>query len=425
MESITLQDCVALDQQDSLRGLREQFDLPEGVIYLDGNSLGALPKATPVRVAEAVKRGWGQGLIKSWHGEGWAQLPRTVGDKIARLIGAGPDEVVATDSTSVNLYKVLSSALRIAAADSPSRKVVLSERGNFSTDLYIADSLCRERGFTLKLVEAGEIAASLDAGVAVLMLTHVNFRSGAMYDMAALTARAHAAGALTIWDLAHSAGALPVDVREAQADFAVGCGYKYLNGGPGSPAYVWVNPRHVDRVPQPLQGWWGHSTPFAFASGYEPASGIARYLCGSPPILSLVALDCGVETLLAAEPVGGIRALRRKSLALTGLFMRLVRSRLSGHGLSLVTPEEESRRGSQVCLTRAEGAYSIVQALIARGVIGDYRAGDGVGQPDILRFGFAPLYVRFADVWHAVEAFREVLEKEAWRDPRFVQPGGP
>lgn len=421
MMATTLQDCEALDQQDPLRGLRAQFDLPGGVAYLDGNSLGALPKATPVRVAETVQRGWGQGLIKSWQGEGWAQLPRTVGDKIARLIGAGPNEVVATDSTSVNLYKVLSSALRVAASHAPHRKVVLSERGNFSTDLYIADSLCRERGFTLKLVEAGEIATALDGGVAVLMLTHVNFRTGAMHDMAALTAQAHATGALTIWDLAHSAGAVPVDVHAAQADFAVGCGYKYLNGGPGSPAYVWVNPRHVDRVPQPLQGWWSHSTPFAFASGYEPASGIARYLCGSPPILSLVALDCGVDTLLAAEPFGGIPALRRKSLALTGLFMQLVRARLSGAGLSIVTPEEESLRGSQVCLTRADGAYSIVQALVARGVIGDFRAGDGVGQPDILRFGFAPLYVRFADVWNAVEHLHDVLSGEAWRDPQFRQ----
>ena len=421
MTAASLQECKALDQQDPLRELRDQFDLPDGVIYLDGNSLGALPRATPRRVAEAVERGWGQGLIKSWNAEGWAALPRTVGDKIARLIGAGPGEVVAADSTSVNLYKALFAAIQLAATASPHRRVILSERGNFSTDLYIAGSLCQQHGLTLKLVAPADLPAALDGTVAVLLLTQVNFRTGAMHDMPSLTAQAHAQGALVVWDLAHSAGAVPVDVHGAQADFAVGCGYKYLNGGPGSPAYVWVHPRHVNRVSQPLSGWWSHSAPFAFAAGYKPATGIDRYLAGSPPILSLVALDCGLDTLLSAEPFGGVSALRRKSLALTGLFMDLVRGRLAGHGLGIVTPAEESRRGSQVCLTRDEGGYAIVQALIARGVIGDFRVGDGQ-QPDILRFGFAPLYVRFVDVWNAVEHLREVLDREEWRDARFAQP---
>lgn len=421
MTPMTLQGCEGLDRQDPLRELRDLFDLPSGVIYLDGNSLGAAPRAAAARVAEAVTRGWGQGLIKSWNAEGWAQLPRTVGDKIARLIGARGGEVVATDSTSVNLYKVLSAALRIASADAPGRKAVLSERGNFSTDLYIADSLCQQHGFTLKLVEPGELAAAIDGNVAVLMLTHVNFRTGAMHDMAALTAQAHAKGALAIWDLAHSAGAVPVDVHAAEADFAVGCGYKYLNGGPGSPAYVWVHPKHVNRVPQPLAGWWSHAKPFEFASAYEPAAGIDRYLAGSPPILSLTALDCGLDSILAAEPLGGMPALRHKSLALTTIFMRLARERLSGHGIRIVTPEGEARRGSQVCLTRSEGAYAIVQALIARGVIGDFRASDGPGQPEILRFGFAPLYVRYADAWNAIEHLRQVMESGEWREARFAR----
>ena len=271
-------------------------------------------------------------------------------------------------------------------------------------------------------MQAEEIEATLRRGqVAVLMLTHVNYRTGAMHDMAALSALAHAQGALTVWDLAHSAGAVPVDLRGAAADFAVGCGYKYLNGGPGAPAFVWVHPRHTDRFWQPLAGWWGHAAPFAFTPDYQPAPGITRYQCGTQPILSLRALDCGLDTLLAAEPLGGMAALRRKSLALTGLFMRLVRTRLHGHGLSIVTPEDDALRGSQVSLARGEGAYAIVQALIARGVIGDFRAGDGAREADILRFGFTPLYLGYADVWHAVEQLREVMESGQWREPRFSQ----
>ena len=254
----TLQDCRALDAQDPLRTLRQQFTLPEGVIYLDGNSLGVLPTTAAARVAEAVTAEWGQGLIRSWNSAGWFELPQRLGNKIARLIGAAPGEVVATDSTSINLYKVLSAALHIAAQDAPTRKVIVSERSNFPTDLYIAEALCRERGFRLQLVEPEEITAALTREVAVLMLTHVNYRTGAMHDMAAVTAAAHAAGALTVWDLAHSAGAVPVDLTAAKADFSIGCGYKYLNGGPGAPAFVWVNPRHADRFWQPLAGWWGH-----------------------------------------------------------------------------------------------------------------------------------------------------------------------
>ena len=252
------------------------------------------------------------------------------------------------------------------------------------------------------------------------MLTHVNYRTGAMHDMTAVTQAAHRAGALAVWDLAHSAGAVPVDLHGADADFAIGCGYKYLNGGPGAPAFVWVHPRHLDRFEQPLAGWWGHAAPFEFTPEYRPASGIARYLCGTQPILSMAALECGLDTVLATQPLGGMAALRAKSLALTDLFIRLVEERCAGHGLGLATPREHARRGSQVCLTRAEGAYAIVQALIARGVIGDYRAGDAM-QPDILRFGFTPLYIGFEDAWQAVEHLKQVLDSGEWQRPEFNQ----
>jgi len=329
--------------------------------------------------------------------------------------------VVAADSTSINLFKVLSAAIHIAKADRPHANRIVSERSNFPTDLYIAEALCQQHGLELVLVETEDIAAALSADVAILMLTHVNYRTGAMHDMAAVTAAAHAEGILTVWDLAHSAGAVPVDLKKAKADFAVGCGYKYLNGGPGAPAFVWVNPLHTDRCWQPLAGWWGHTAPFAFTPDYQPAAGIARYQCGTQPMISLAALDCGVDTLLAAQALGGMAALRQKSLALTDLFIRLVEARCDGHGLGLATPREHAQRGSQVCLTRPEGAYAIVQALIARGVIGDFRAGDGDRHPDILRFGFTPLYIGFEDVWDAVEHLRQVLQTGEWQDARFAR----
>lgn len=411
----TLQDCQALDARDPLQPLRELFTLPEGVIYLDGNSLGPLPRSAPERIAAAVRDEWGEGLIRSWNTAGWFEMPRRIGDKIGTLIGARPGEVVATDSTSVNLFKVLSAALSMVTADAPARRVVVSERSNFPTDLYIAESLCRERGCELRLLDAPEIAGALGDDTAILMLTHVNYRTGAMHDMAAVTGAAHAAGALVVWDLAHSAGAVEVDLNAAGADFAVGCGYKYLNGGPGAPAFVWVHPRHADRFWQPLSGWWGHAAPFAFTHDYRPAPGIARYLCGTQPVLSMAALECGLDAFLAANAHGGMPALRRKSLALTDLFIALVEERCAGHGLGLATPREHAQRGSQVCLTRDEGAYAIVQALIARGVIGDFRA----GRPDILRFGFTPLYLRFEDAWHAVEHLRQVLATGEWRRDEF------
>ncbi len=419
----TRNDAQALDAADVLAPLQRQFTLPEGVIYLDGNSLGVLPSAAPARVARAVQQEWGEGLIRSWNTADWVTLPQRVGDKIGRLIGARPGETLAGDSTSVNLYKTLAAALLIArqrAGHDTARRVIVSERSNFPTDLYIAEGLARQHGFELELVEPEEIAAQFGPSLAVLMLTHVNYRTGRMHDMAALTRAAHDCGALALWDLAHSAGAVPVDLNAADADFAVGCGYKYLNGGPGAPAFLWVHPRQLEAMGrgdlwQPLSGWFGHAAPFEFSPHYRPASGIARFACGTPPVLGLTALETGVDTVLAAEPLGGMAALRRKSLALTDLFIALVEQRCAGHGLTLVTPREHALRGSQVNLARADGAYAIVQALIARGVIGDFRA------PDVLRFGFTPLYTSFTEVWDAVEHLRQVLVSGEWREARFNQ----
>lgn len=419
---LTRDACVARDATDPLAAHRAAFALPPGVIYLDGNSLGALPRATAERLRAVVENEWGEGLIRSWNGAGWIDAPRRVGDKIARLIGACDGEVICADSTSLNLFKVLACALRLqrraTRAQTGVRRVILSERGNFPTDLYMAQGLIDMTGeqHELQLVDAADLAATIDAlgaRLAVLMLTHVNFQTGAMHDMAALTRRAKAAGALTIWDLAHSAGAVPVDLHAAGADFAVGCGYKYLNGGPGAPAFAFVAQRHLaqlrsDPFAQPLAGWLGHRAPFDFDPRYAPAAGIERFTVGTPSIVALAALDCGVDTVLAA----GIEALRAKSVALTELFIQLVEARCPPDALRLASPREAVQRGSQVCFAHPH-AWPVMQALITRGVIGDFRA------PDILRFGFAPLYVGYADVWDAVDALRDILAHETWRAPQF------
>jgi kynureninase len=443
---ISRDDCARRDGADALAPLRDQFMLPEGVIYVDGNSLGALPRATPARVAAAVQQEWGDGLIRSWNDAGWITLPQRVGDRIGALIGAQPGECVAADSTSVNLFKVLSAASRIVKADStpsrvigadgadtPARRVIVSERQNFPTDLYIAEGLCRDLGWSLELLEPPAIVERLSDGrgadVAILMLTQVNYRTGALHDMAAMTALAHAAGALTVWDLAHSAGALPVDLGAAGADLAIGCGYKFLNGGPGAPAFVWAHPRHAERFWQPLSGWMGHAAPFTFRPEYQPAPGIGRFLCGTPAVLSLTALECGVDTLHAADPLGGMAAIRDKSIALTEAFIALVDERCASLGFAVASPRDARVRGSQVSLTHAsaDGAshgYAIMQALIARGVIGDFRAGtaadaNGPALPDILRFGFTPLYLRFVDVHDAAEQIVQVMASGEYREARF------
>ena len=403
----TMQDCVALDANDALAALRGQFDLPEGVIYLDGNSLGARPKAALARAQDVIAREWGHGLIRSWNSAGWFDLPRRLGDRLAPLIGGKDGEVVVTDTTSLNLFKALAAAVHLQA-DGPNaaRKVIVTERSNFPTDIYMAQGLASwlERGYSVRLVDSAEqIPAAVDAGCAVLMLTHVNYRTGYQHDMAALTAHAQAQGAVTVWDLAHSAGAVPLDLNGANADFAVGCTYKYLNGGPGSPAFIWVPARHQARFTQPLSGWWGHAAPFAMAPDFVRSEGIGRALCGTQPVVSLALVECGLEIFEQA----GMDAIRAKSLALTDLFIALVEQRCSAHPLGLVTPREHARRGSQVGFTHPHG-YAVMAALIARGVIGDYR------EPAIMRFGFTPLYTSFADVWDAVEILRDVLDREAY-----------
>jgi kynureninase len=413
----TRADCLGLDLTDPLAPLRDQFALPAGVIYLDGNSLGALPRSASARLREVTDREWGEGLIRSWNSAGWIDLAQRVGDKIARVIGAAAGEVVVADSTSVNLYKVLCAALDLVRTYAPQRTVVVTDRDNFPTDLYITQSVVRERGLTLRLVEPRELLTDLDARVALVALTQVNYRSGRLHPMAPVNRAAHAAGALTVWDLSHSAGVVPVALHDDEADFAVGCGYKYLNGGPGAPAYVWVHPRHMQRmeahaIGQPLTGWLGHASPFAFAPDYRPAPGIGRFVCGTPPILSLAAMECGVDTHLAAGAYGGIDALRRKSVALTDCFIALADERCGDTALALATPRDAHERGSQVSFACDDDAYAIMQALIDRGVIGDFRA------PDLLRFGVAPLYNRFVDVWDAVEALRDVLSRGEWRAAR-------
>jgi kynureninase len=405
---IDLAACEALDRADPLAGHREAFVLPEGVVYLDGNSLGALPRATAARVAACIAQEWGQDLITSWNKAGWIDLPRRLGDKIARLVGAAPGEVLVADSTSVNLFKVLSAALALR----PGRRTILSDDGNFPSDLYMAQGLAalRDAGHVLRLVAPETVEQAIDADTAVVMLTEIDYRSGRRHDMRAITAAAHRAGALALWDLAHSAGAGPVDLAGCGADFAVGCGYKFLNGGPGAPAFLHVAARHQESFVQPLSGWLGHLAPFAFESGYRPAQGIGRYLCGTPPVLSMVALECGLDTILAAD-LGAIRA---KAMALGDLFIALVEQLCAGHGLETACPRDATRRGSQVSFRHPQG-YAIVQALIARGVIGDFRA------PDVLRFGFTPLYIGWTDTWDAAEHLAQVMASRQWREDAFQQ----
>ena len=435
-----------LDAADPLAEYRDRFDLPEGVIYLDGNSLGALPKATPARLEQLVREEWGGDLIKSWNSAGWITLPQRVGAKIAPLVGAQPHEVIVADSVSVNLFKLISAALKMR----PGRKVILSEPGNFPTDLYMIEGLEGQGLAERRLADRERLADALDEDVALLLLTHVHYKSGAMFDMAALTRAAHEAGALVLWDLSHTGGAMPVDLNACGADFAVGCGYKYLNGGPGAPAYAFVAERHHDVLEQPLSGWMGHAAPFAFSDDYTPAPGIDRLLCGTPSILAMSALEVGVE--LIAEI--GVERLYAKSQALSGFLLECLAeagviaplplrewgwgegpaapaasgaadpspsapvkagappSPAGGEGLVLASPTDPTQRGSQLSFRHPE-AYALSQALIARGIIGDFRA------PDILRLGFAPAYLCFEDMARTARALAEILAAGAWDRPEF------
>lgn len=400
---VTRADAKQLDAHDPLAGARARFELPQGVIYLDGNSLGAMPKAVLPRMQQTLEQEWATGLIRSWNDADWYLAPQRVGNRIAPMIGAGEGEVVCADSTGVNLFKVLVAALRMR----PGRKKIVGERGNFPTDVYIGSGVAELMGAQMVALEPAEVLAAIDQDTAIVSLTHVNYKTGRVYDMAAITRRAHEVGALVVWDLCHTVGAMPCDLNGCDADFAVGCGYKYLNGGPGAPAFVFVAKRHQGAVHQPITGWHGHAQPFAFTHDYEPAAGIERMLVGTASQIGLLCLEAALTAFDGIE----LAALRRKSVALTELFITLADQELSGFGLA--SPREAAQRGSQVSLTHPQG-YAIMQALIARGVIGDYRA------PDILRFGFAPLYVRFVDVWDAIAALKDVMATKAWNTPEFL-----
>jgi len=409
--TLTRQSLEALDRADPLRGFRERFELPESVIYLDGNSLGAMAGSVRERVAEVVEREWGRGLIRSWNDAGWIELPRRVGDKIARLVGAAPGEVIVADSTSVNLFKALSVALRANGA----RRLVVSERANFPTDLHIAQGLLAQldAGHELVLVDGTEEAlerclAEHGADVAAVMLTHVHYTTARMYDMARVTRAVHAAGALAIWDLSHSTGVVPVDLDACDVDFAVGCGYKHLNGGPGAPAFLFVARRHQESFTQPLSGWMGHARPFDFDGVYEPAQGVHRYLTGTPSVIAAAALEASIDLILEAP----MEAVRAKSLALADAFIALIDQQCDGLGFELLSPRAGPWRGSHVSYRHAK-SYALMQALIAAGVIGDCRP------PDLVRFGFAPLYTRFVDLWEAVARIAEACRARAWDRPEY------
>ena len=399
--------CQSFDRQDPLAAFREEFALPEGVIYLDGNSLGALPRQTPARLNQVAVDEWGNGLIRSWNVAKWIDAPRRIGDKIARLIGAQPGEVIVADSTSVNLFKLLAGALRLQ----PGRHFILTEASNFPTDLYIAQGLVDLLGgnHALRVVARPELEAAIDGSVAVVMLTHVDYASGEIHDMRRITQAAHKYGALMLWDLSHTAGAVPVDLDACEVDLAVGCGYKYLNGGPGAPAYLFVAGALQDAMSSPLSGWMGHAAPFAFEQQYRPATGITRQLAGTPPVLSMMALEVAIDMWLRVDQ----QEARRKSMALGDLFIRLVDETSRDLGLEVASPRDATARGSQVSLRHQEG-YGVMRALIDAGVIGDFRT------PDLMRFGFAPLYTRYVDVFDAVRCLREVLTSRAWQRPEYA-----
>ena len=398
--------CLQLDLIDPLKDLREHFALPEGEIYLDGNSLGARPVQALARAQQVVEQEWGNRLIRSWNEAHWWDLPVTVGNKIGQLIGANPGEVVLTDSIGINLYKVLAAALTLR----PERKVIVMEGSNFPTDNYIATGLVEQLGddYEIRYAEQEQLAAAIDDDVAIVCLTQVHYRTGRALDMAAITALTHAAGAISVWDLSHSAGAVQLALNQCRVDFAVGCTYKYLNGGPGSPAFVFCADRHHGKAMQPLTGWWGHAAPFDFEQDYRPAEGVRQMLCGTQSAISMALAEVGVDIFLKTD----MAAIESKSRAMTTLFIELIELRCDGLGFEIETPRDPSRRGSQVALSHAHG-YAIIQALIARGVVGDFRA------PTTLRFGFAPLYLSFLDVWEAVEQLLQVMTNEEWREPKY------
>lgn len=402
---ITRDDCVQMDASDELATVREMFTIPDGEIYLDGNSLGPVSRDVPARVREVVGKEWAKGLVRSWNDAGWMAMPTRLGDRVAPLIGARPGEVLVADTLTFLLAKLIGGALDLR----PDRHVVLTDRDNFHSDLYIVHAMAERAGrpIVVKAKAREDIAGALDDDVALVMLTHVDFRSGEMLDLHAVTKLVHDAGALMLWDFAHSAGAVPLDVEGADVDFAAGCGYKYLNGGPGAPAFCYVRTSWQGLLKNPLPGWLGHARPFAFEPSYEAASGMQAFVTSSPSIVALAVLDGALNVFDQVS----MEQVRRKSLALTDLFIELVEARLA-NTFDLVTPREHDRRGSQVSLAHPD-AYGVVQALIARGVTGDFRA------PDVARFGLTPLYLRFVDVFDAVEILVDVMESKAYLEPVF------
>jgi kynureninase len=409
--SIDPASIARLDQDDPLRSKRDAFVLPRDVIYLDGNSLGPTPKAALRELKIAAEHEWGEGLIRSWNSAGWIDLPVTLGDRIARLIGAAPGETVVTDTTSINIYKAIHAGLNLR----PGRSVLVAEGAGFPTDLYMTEGVASVRPdirIRLEGIDAPHLEDLLSDDVAVVLINHLDYRTGVLRDMAALTGRIQAAGAIAIWDLCHSAGVVKVDLNADGADFAVGCTYKYLNGGPGAPAFVFAARRHHSKLSQPLSGWWGHANPFAFDRSFRPGDGIRPMLCGTPPILSMRALAGALEVWDEVD----LDQLREKSLGLTDLFIALLEEGCGPFGITLAAPRERAMRGSQVAFRHPHG-YEIMQALIERGVIGDFRS------PDYMRFGFAPLYLRYADVYTAAAILHDILANSRWRDSRFAVRG--
>jgi len=399
-------DCENRDARDPLAFARARFVIPDNVIYLDGNSLGAAPAGAAARLARVVGQEWGEDLIRSWNKNGWIGMPAQLGARVAPLIGAEADEVIVADSTSVNLFKLAAGALRL---QSP-RRVVLTEKSNFPTDLYVLQGLEELLGgaMELRMVAREELPAAMSPDVALLALTHTDFKTGEFHDMRALNAAAHRAGALVLWDLSHSAGAMELFLDRDETDFAIGCGYKYLNGGPGAPAWLYVAKKHQASFHQPLSGWMGHAAPFDFSERYRPAEGMARNLCGTQAVLSMAALEEGLKTFDGVD----LGALREKSMALGDLFLTLVEQRCADFGFEIACPRNAAVRGSQISLRHRDG-YAIMQALIERGVIGDFRA------PDFIRFGFASLYNRYVDIWDAVDRLAAIMKDGVWRAERF------
>lgn len=413
---ITVEQCRAWDAKDGLAAFKADFALPANTIYLDGNSLGARPKAALARAQEVIAQEWGEDLINSWNKADWWGLPARLGDKAAQLIGANAGETIISDSTTLNLFKALSAAVKIQAHTAPERKVIVAERDVFPTDLYIIEGFIDliHQGYELVLIDQpDDLPAVLSKhAAAVTVLSHINYRTGYLYDMAAVNQTIHQHGALAIWDLCHSAGAVPIELKQTDSDFAVSCTYKYLNGGPGSPALIWVNEKHHNQFWQPLSGWWSHQKPFAMADHYEPAQGIRKFLCGTQSIVSMSLIECGLDIFLAAD----MQKIREKSLKLTDLFMQLMQQECADFGFELITPQDHAFRGSHVSYCHEQG-YAIIQALVARGVIGDYR------EPEVLRFGITPLYLGYEDMWNAVQQLKQVMLLKEWDNKKYLVRG--